>query len=128
MSISVAEAAAIVAAMNNAGGGGGGGDSDFSTCKVTFTNIAEDNVYIAFTIPFIDQDGYLRTTLLHEGNDPITIDVVLYRREGLHTGEYNIENIFNWAITETSGDIFYDSGADEYTIFGDCSITVNMED
>lgn len=93
---------------------GGGGSSDFSTATVTIVGTTPD---VEFECVSIDEDGMHHTISVSTGSGTAT--VVLYQ------GSASLINNNEYEIMSISGDIEYDVAMDEYTITGDCTITIS---
>jgi len=92
---------------------GGGGSSDFSAANVTIVGTTPDTEFECISI---DEDGMYHTIYVSTGSGTAT--ALLYK------GSAILININEYEMS-ISGDIEYDHAMDEYTITGDCTITIS---
>ena len=96
---------------------GGGGESDFRTCKVTFTNDAGKDVYFMMG-PYINSDDeFFAGSVGIMQDETYILDAVLYKQQ---TNYIELEPSSNIEI-EATGDV--EVLEDYCDIMGDCTIT-----
>jgi hypothetical protein len=117
-------------AMMGDGGGGGGGDLPIKTAQVT---LATTDRYISLYNSYDENNQYTSIYLFDDNTFRVEIDIPAHSDPvtatllWVGTDSVTLQEAYGARVSET-GDVSYDAETNQFTIWGNCTITLSSID